>query len=613
MMVTPKEVTPETVVSMVEKVPVVVSSTPTAPASWVTHVARSIFTAGVSNERPKEFLAAVQAQDDNHKLPMTITHYFFQITSTILIATVIGVLPLVLPIKADFTTGYWSAFTYWFMYNGPAGGALLATCIKSLPVSTHHSCCNVAPQFCCKPLLTVIPIACVAAVYALASYERLGSLMPGLCKTNRLKLGLLAPKVLLAAGLGMIIVAGGFMLLDFIVCSITRTPSPAPGLMIFAAPVTLSSVDLMFPFLLKETSKGELKTHLVGMLLYSILVGAPIFACLVPIFLASIKKIRGVVVVVFVAFLWPKLKYWFFTTSKYVLHRFYFSKLKDIGKPPKNYFAMKNLYDLYLGMACLLLFPFRDLSSINVLFLQCLNVYRGQKKAVQDIINQAKKEYDMRGQADGQMKKRNSEITATDVKGRVKKRNSEITASDVESAVASELQMSEPMYEKITCLVNMHIVDSATSFVYLVLTTTLFWRGNRGQYYVYECMTVDDWIQASVIVAIKFSWEIGNIAHDLMILRKYGLLSHFLKVAIYTHDMTRMNLALTISLTCVIFTSCFYIKYDGMFFLSTIADCNGIVDWKNDVWRHLDGANMTERTSDTVSSLVNQGLYPASF
>merc|ERR1712164_62844 len=103
----------------------------------------------------------------------------------------------------------------------------------------------------------------------------------------------------------------------------------------------------------------------------------------------------------------------------------------------------------------------------------------------------------------------------------------------------------------------------------------LMTRGHKQHYYLYECLDPADQMPVFLCAIGKFLTGVASIGLDFLLLGRVGFGDTLWKlhgICLFTGE-GRLRTIASITTACVIFTSCFLIKHDGLAILQVLSPC----------------------------------------
>jgi len=120
-----------------------------------------------------------------------------------------------------------------------------------------------------------------------------------------------------------------------------------------------------------------------------------------------------------------------------------------------------------------------------------------------------------------------------------------------------------------------HITSISTPLIYICSTSVIMHYGNAPEYFLYDCLAEYNrsaYWESVILAVLVFVISVTLAVRDVLMMRRKGY--HRYLFAVGTREVVELFSTAVATLTgvAILFTSCFFVKHDGLFFLGE-ADC----------------------------------------
>lgn len=133
--------------------------------------------------------------------------------------------------------------------------------------------------------------------------------------------------------------------------------------------------------------------------------------------------------------------------------------------------------------------------------------------------------------------------------------------------------MTEEFAETIVAQAVVHLTTLTAPILSMLILIVIENYTNKPQYYLFDCLDHSEFLTAILYMGIAFLLEVVLFIVDLVFLACQGLAPVFLFLA---HDYLHRNFAkvvLTLAFVSGVYTSCFFVKHDGLGLLNMLSNC----------------------------------------
>jgi len=148
------------------------------------------------------------------------------------------------------------------------------------------------------------------------------------------------------------------------------------------------------------------------------------------------------------------------------------------------------------------------------------------------------------------------------------------TEAEEGSDVAIANLISPKVYDELVEAGMVHCVTLTSPLIFAAMSSLIVNLYNKSQYYAYECISVNENLVAIVYAMIYWIASLGLFVMDIAFFHGAQALHFFSRCMCSYLREDAWLLVFTLAFVDLVYTSCYFIKHDGMAVLTQIGNCS---------------------------------------